>query len=230
MSEAESDHLSPSVFRAQARLSVLRDMQDGWRNGMCYAPSRAALTALHALLDAHPILFLGSGIFPRPDGSVAVEGAIGAVRFAIVAAIDGALGAHLDDRPCLVGIDALADMLLDAATPAFRDPETIFWGDGPLVIQMETGFGTLIGCALPEEEPSEWIGVVPHADALPDFMSGASDLRDLHLDPRSRLFTFDWGGPLTPLLGPVPERWIPGAGLTAADVNFSPCLNKEVLP
>lgn len=202
---------------ALARVGELALLEDGWLDGEAVAPRPEALQSLLRLIARQPVLFLHSGIFPTFEGGILIEESLGPYEAEILIGPGGNVDASWDGED-LDGPEELEKRLFETQSLHIGDPEILFELDDPIVIRCETELGWIYGFALPEEEMRDFVGILPGTEIWRSFLRGKCCLREVHLDPSTRIFLFDVGDPLQPVLDIVKEAWLPNAGLMVRDL------------
>lgn len=202
---------------ALERAGELAILEDGWLDGDAVAPRPEALQSLLRLISRQPVLFLHSGIFPTFEGGILIEESLGPYEAEVLIGPDGKIDASWDGED-LDGPEDLEKRLFEAQSFEPGTPEIIFEYDDPIVIRCESDLGRIYGFALPEEEKSDFLGILPGTEVWRSFLQGQCCLRDVHLDPSTRIFLFDVGEPLQPVVDVLKEAWLPNAGLMVRDL------------
>ncbi|MCE6958252.1 hypothetical protein LAZ40_04180 [Cereibacter sphaeroides] len=201
--------------RATGRARVLAALPAGWLDGKTEPPAPAALEALGKLISDAPILFLRAGIYPDTDGGLQVENLGYPFDYEMAIDAQGAVTIEKDGEP-VKDASVLEAMIRTEMVLTPDTVETVMSYDGwPVVVRIGTKAGRILGFALPEEEPFEFVGVLPSEGASREFQTGHIDMRAVMLDPYTVLFAFDEGGRLNPILGEIREAWLPAPGLMA---------------
>ena len=71
--KAELEKVVHAIARCHGRLFYLRQLEDGWHDGVGFRPSKYAVTAAGSLLTERPLLAKAFSIFPTLEGGVLFE-------------------------------------------------------------------------------------------------------------------------------------------------------------
>ena len=176
-------------------------MRPGWHDGDGVAISQAALTAIHNLAKAQPRIFQRVTVFPMLDGGVIVENDGYPCSFEITADPTGVMTAEFQissfesDHWHPVVITCLPALLASRSMLVADEIRTLMDCDGPIVIEVETQAGNVIGMALPDDiglgiADGAFIGVLPSPHFDTQFRKNLICLRSLMLLPVTTLFLF----------------------------------------